>query len=213
MQRSVGGILLIYGGILGLYWNGIYTILSEDKHKNNNRRSQCAYLLSSLDDSWPNCAAVNTSESKTLVLENCSECDVTYKLFYIVNKEPPARHSSKGDDTLKFCLVFVILFLLSSSLDGRWSQASCYSSLGMSMPSFLSSRGFSSAFPLLVEFYRIVHMLSVRFFIVFNGVAKWAHVDMFSFALVGHTCLGCSFLRIPFLGDHATILLVPEALL
>ncbi|CAM9110417.1 unnamed protein product [Laminaria digitata] len=39
---------------------------------------------------------VNTSESKCLVLENCSECDVTYKLFYIANREPPARHSSKG---------------------------------------------------------------------------------------------------------------------
>lgn len=41
--------------------------------------------------------AVNTSESKVLVLENCSECDVTYKLFYIANIEPPSRHSSRGE--------------------------------------------------------------------------------------------------------------------
>lgn len=39
---------------------------------------------------------VNTPESKALVLENCSECDVNYKLFYIANKEPPLRQSSKG---------------------------------------------------------------------------------------------------------------------
>lgn len=31
------------------------------------------------------------------MLENCSECDVKYKLFYIANKEPPLRHSSKGE--------------------------------------------------------------------------------------------------------------------
>lgn len=40
---------------------------------------------------------VNTPESKPLVLENCSECDVKYKLFYIANKEPPLRQSSKGE--------------------------------------------------------------------------------------------------------------------
>lgn len=39
---------------------------------------------------------VNTPESKPLVLENCSECDVKYKLFYIANKEPPLRQSSRG---------------------------------------------------------------------------------------------------------------------
>ncbi|CAM9831384.1 unnamed protein product, partial [Ectocarpus sp. 12 AP-2014] len=39
---------------------------------------------------------VNTPESKALVLENCSECDVNYKLFYIANKEPPLRQSSEG---------------------------------------------------------------------------------------------------------------------
>eukprot|EP00752_Nemacystus_decipiens_P004480 g4092.t1 len=38
---------------------------------------------------------VNTPESKPLVLENCSECDVKYKLFYIANNEPPLRQSSK----------------------------------------------------------------------------------------------------------------------
>lgn len=46
---------------------------------------------------------VNTSESKTLVLENCSECDVKYKLFYIANKEPPLRHSSKGEPVAIVC--------------------------------------------------------------------------------------------------------------
>ena len=33
-QRSVGGILLIYGRIFGLYWNGIYAVSSEGKHNN-----------------------------------------------------------------------------------------------------------------------------------------------------------------------------------
>ncbi|CAN0346344.1 unnamed protein product [Ectocarpus sp. 6 AP-2014] len=42
---------------------------------------------------------VNTPESKALVLENCSECDVNYKLFYIANKEPPLRQSSKGSNS------------------------------------------------------------------------------------------------------------------
>ena len=63
----------------------------------SRNQSQSAYLWSALNDPRTYCNAVNTSESKTLVLENCSECDVTYKLFYIANKEPPARHSSKGD--------------------------------------------------------------------------------------------------------------------
>lgn len=48
---------------------------------------------------------VNTPESKALVLENCSECDVKYKLFYIANKEPPLRHSSKGVQHECFVLV------------------------------------------------------------------------------------------------------------
>lgn len=42
------------------------------------------------------CVAVNTPESKPLVLENCSECDVTYKLFYMANKEPSTRRRSAG---------------------------------------------------------------------------------------------------------------------
>ncbi|CAM9105839.1 unnamed protein product, partial [Scytosiphon promiscuus] len=45
---------------------------------------------------------VNTPESKTLVLENCSECDVKYKLFYIANKEPPLRRCSKGETQARY---------------------------------------------------------------------------------------------------------------
>lgn len=54
-------------------------------------------LLSGLSFLIP--LTVNTPESKDLVLENCSECDVKYKLFYIANKEPPSRSrpaSGKG---------------------------------------------------------------------------------------------------------------------
>ena len=32
---TIGGVLLIYGRIFGLYWNGIYAILPEGKHNNN----------------------------------------------------------------------------------------------------------------------------------------------------------------------------------
>lgn len=58
------------------------------------KRTVCA-----LQPKYPNFGStVNTPESKVLVLENCSECDVTYKLFYIANKEPPSRRSSKGEN-------------------------------------------------------------------------------------------------------------------
>ena len=47
-QRSVWGILLIYGRIFGLYRNGICAIiLSEGKHNNNNRNCRDNYLCRS----------------------------------------------------------------------------------------------------------------------------------------------------------------------
>ena len=38
-QRSVRGILLIYGRIFGFYPHGIYVILSEGEHNNSNEES------------------------------------------------------------------------------------------------------------------------------------------------------------------------------
>ena len=38
-QRSARGILLIYGRNFGLYWNGIYAMLSEGKHTSNNNNN------------------------------------------------------------------------------------------------------------------------------------------------------------------------------